>query len=208
MRNLALPVSLLLLASCATPQQGPSPQIAITIDDLPVHAPYPPGVTANQVNAQIVAALIAGHVPATGFLNGVGVEQHPETMQALMQWRNAGLVVGNHTWSHPHLSEMTAAQFEKEVDRNEPILRQIGGETDWSSARLCGPNSSRPSTRLGLTVDTALLGSSWGWPIPRDATTFKVACEKPAVAAQKMRTKTRRLFDTIKVSRGATRSTL
>jgi peptidoglycan/xylan/chitin deacetylase (PgdA/CDA1 family) len=130
-RKLALAASLLLLASCATPRQGPAAEIAITIDDLPVHAPYPPGITANQVNARMVAALTAGHVPATGFLNGIGVEQHPETMQALMQWQSAGLVVGNHTWSHPHLSEMTAPEFDKEVTRNEPILRQIGGGTDW-----------------------------------------------------------------------------
>jgi peptidoglycan/xylan/chitin deacetylase (PgdA/CDA1 family) len=117
----------LLLASCAAAR----PQIAITIDDVPVHSPYPPGLTANQVNAQMIAALSAAHVPATAFLNGIGVEQHPETMAALEQWRAAGLIVGNHTWSHPHLSELTPAKFETELTRNEPILRRIGGGSDW-----------------------------------------------------------------------------
>jgi peptidoglycan-N-acetylglucosamine deacetylase len=121
----------LLLASCATLQTAPPPEIAITIDDVPVHAPYPPGLTPNQVNAQMVAALSAAHVPATAFLNGIGVEQHPETMTALEQWRAAGLIVGNHTWSHPHLSELTAAKFETELTRNEPILSRIGDGSDW-----------------------------------------------------------------------------
>src|SRR2546430_14684827 len=120
-----------LLASCATPQQSAAPEIAITIDDMPVHAPYPPGLTPNLVNTQMIAALTAAHVPATGFLNGVGVERHPETVQALRQWQSAGLVVGNHTWSHRHLSEMTPAEFETELTRNEPILKQVGGGTDW-----------------------------------------------------------------------------
>jgi peptidoglycan/xylan/chitin deacetylase (PgdA/CDA1 family) len=120
-----------LLASCATPQSAPGPQIAITIDDVPVHAPYPPGQSANDVNAQMIAALTADHVPAMAFFNGIGVERQPETMTALGQWRAAGLIVGNHTWSHRHLSEMSPAEFETEVTRNEPILGQIGGGTDW-----------------------------------------------------------------------------
>src|SRR5205814_7963121 len=157
--------------------QGPAPQIAITIDDLPVHAPYPPGVTANRVNAQIVAALTAAHVPAMGFLNGVGVEQHPETMQALMQWHSAGLVVGNHTWSHPHLSGMTAAEFEKEVTRNEPILRQIGGGTDWHWFRYPfldeGENLAKRMAgrqvlaRHGYRVAAVTMSfSDWQWTAP------------------------------------------
>lgn len=118
-------------AGCATPQRLAAPEIAITIDDVPVHAPYPPGLTPNAVNAELIAALAAAHVPATAFMNGVGVEQHPETMQALRQWHDAGLVVGNHSWSHRHLSEMTPAKFETELTRNEPILEQVNDGTDW-----------------------------------------------------------------------------
>ncbi len=54
----------LLLPSCAAAPR----QIAITIDDLPVHAPYPPGVNSLEVNRQMVAALKAGGVPATTFV--------------------------------------------------------------------------------------------------------------------------------------------
>jgi peptidoglycan-N-acetylglucosamine deacetylase len=108
-----------------------APEIAVTIDDLPVHAPFPPGVTPNQVNDQMVAALKAARVPAIGFVNGIGVEQHPETLQALRDWRAAGFVLGNHTWSHPHLSQLTLAQFEEELSKGEPMLAKLDGNTDW-----------------------------------------------------------------------------
>ena len=125
----------MLLASCAAAPPpipaAPQPEIAITIDDLPVHAPFPPGVTPNQVNDQMIAALKAGGVPVIGFVNGTGVEQHPETIQALREWRAAGFVLGNHTWSHPSLSKLTLAQFEDELTKNEPLLAPLDGNTDW-----------------------------------------------------------------------------
>ncbi len=93
----------LLLPSCAAAPR----QIAITIDDLPGSiAPYPPGVNSLEVNRQMVAALKAGGVPATTFVNAVNVTD-PTTMEALEGWRAAGFVLGNHTWSHRHLSDMS-----------------------------------------------------------------------------------------------------
>jgi len=79
----------------------------------------------------MIAALKAAGVPAIGFVNGIGVEQHPETIQALRDWRAAGLLLGNHTWSHPHLSQISVADFEQELTKNEPILVPLNGTTDW-----------------------------------------------------------------------------
>jgi len=133
MRSIAVVATVLMLASCAAvpPPVAPQPEIAITVDDLPVHAPFPPGVTPNQVNDQMVAALKAAGVPAIGFVNGVGVEHQPETIQALRDWRAAGFLIGNHTWSHPHLSQLSLAEFEIEVSKNESMLSELGGSTDW-----------------------------------------------------------------------------
>jgi peptidoglycan-N-acetylglucosamine deacetylase len=131
-RSIAL-ASTLLLASCATAPIAQSAQleIAITIDDLPVHAPYPPGVTPNQVNDRMIAALKAAGVPAIGFVNGVGTKQHPETVEALQDWRAAGFALGNHTWTHPHLSQIGVAQFEEELSKGEPLLDRLNGKVDW-----------------------------------------------------------------------------
>lgn len=177
MRRIVLVCVAALLASCATPQASGVPEIAVTIDDLPVHAPYPPGTSANEVNAEMVAALSAAHVSATGFLNGVGVEQHPETIRALDQWHAAGLVVANHTWSHPNLSKMSPGEFETEVTRNEPILRRIGGATDWHWFRYPfldeGENAAKRAAgrqilaKHGYRVAAVTIGfSDWQWTSP------------------------------------------
>jgi peptidoglycan/xylan/chitin deacetylase (PgdA/CDA1 family) len=125
-----LSAAALLLGGCAAAHAAEGPQIAITIDDLPVHAPYPAGVTPLQVSRQMIAALKAQHVPVTAFVNAVNVKDS-ETKEALREWRAAGFVLGNHTWSHPHLSEITLPEFEKEVTNDEPVLEQLGAGTDW-----------------------------------------------------------------------------
>jgi peptidoglycan-N-acetylglucosamine deacetylase len=122
----------LLLTCCTTVRENDArPEIAITIDDLPVHAPYPPGITPTQVNEQMIAALKAGGVPVIGFVNGVGTEQHPETLNILPKWRAAGLLLGNHTWTHPHLSQITIQQFEDELMKGDPLLSRLGDGSDW-----------------------------------------------------------------------------
>jgi len=123
-------VAALLLASAPSIAARP-PEIAITIDDLPVHAPYPPGVTPTQVNEQMIAALKAGGVPAIGFVNGIGTKQYPETLQLLPKWRAAHFLLGNHSWTHPHLSQLTIPQFENELMKGDPLLSRLGDGSDW-----------------------------------------------------------------------------
>lgn len=127
--NLLLTAGAAMLLGAAT--SGPQgPEIAITIDDLPMHAPYPPGLTPLGVNRQMIAALRKAHVPATAFVNAVNVTDEG-TREALREWRSAGFVLGNHTWSHPHLSELTIPQFQEELTKGEPILSKLGGDSDW-----------------------------------------------------------------------------
>ena len=96
----------LFLPACATPQVS-QPAIAITVDDLPLHGPTPRGETAVSVAQGVISALTAEHVPAYGFINGHWVAEQPETAGVLNAWRAAGLSLGNHGWSHLHLSEIT-----------------------------------------------------------------------------------------------------
>src|SRR6185437_12817437 len=131
MKRAAALVAFLLASSAGAQAREPQPEIAITIDDLPVHAPYPPGITPNQVNEQMIAAIKAAGIPVIGFVNGIGTEQHPETLQVLPKWRAAGLLLGNHTWSHPHLSQLTIPQFEAELTKGDPLLSRLGDGSDW-----------------------------------------------------------------------------
>ena len=129
MTRLALAATL-LLGACATPQAH-SLEIALTIDDLPVHGPIPAGRLSQTVANGVIAALTAAHVPAFGFVNARWTAKQPETLDVLKAWHAAGLDLGNHTWSHRHLSEMTIAEFGEEVGRDEPVLQAVAGSGDW-----------------------------------------------------------------------------
>lgn len=119
------------LASASIAQAAKAPEIALTFDDLPLHGPIPAGDTPQSVGAGVIAALTRAHVPAYGFVNAHWIADQPATLSVLKAWRAAGLALGNHTWSHQHLSQMTIPQFEQEVARDEPVLRQLAGGTDW-----------------------------------------------------------------------------
>ena len=121
----------MLLASAAASQTNARLEIAITIDDLPLHAPYPPGVTPDAVSRQMIAALKSGGVPVTGFVNAVRMQEQPGTERVLNAWRAAGAVLGNHGWAHRALSDMSVAEFEQELVKDEPALARHGAGTDW-----------------------------------------------------------------------------
>lgn len=112
--------------------QARAQQIAITFDDLPVHGPLPPGETRLKVARQILRALKAAHVPPTyGFVNGIRIQEQPDTVTVLAAWRAAGNPLGNHTFSHMNLNQHSLTDFEQDVLKNEPVLRlQMNGE-DW-----------------------------------------------------------------------------
>lgn len=121
--------SLLTLLGCATSarqRETTAPQLVITMDDLPVHGVMPTGETRARVAEQIVAAFKAAGVPEVyGFANGAHVEREPETAAALSIW-GAAYPLGNHTWSHKNLNQISAAEFESEIERNEATLRRYG----------------------------------------------------------------------------------
>ena len=113
---------------------GPSlaRDIAFTFDDLPAHSALPPGVTRLQVAQGVIAALKDAGVPSVyGFINGALLEREPGTDTVLKAWRDAGFPLGNHGWAHLGLSKIDEATFESELTRNEPILQNLAGGTDW-----------------------------------------------------------------------------
>jgi peptidoglycan/xylan/chitin deacetylase (PgdA/CDA1 family) len=126
-----------ILASLAVLAAAPAiaarpPEIAFTIDDLPVHGPLPAGETRLSTAMKMIAALKgAGLKGVYGFVNQGIAENSPGSDAALAAWRRAGFPLGNHTWSHPNLNDLSTADYEAEIARNEPTLRRLAGGTDW-----------------------------------------------------------------------------
>jgi peptidoglycan-N-acetylglucosamine deacetylase len=107
-------------------------QMAVTIDDLPVHGAMPVGMTRLEIAESILATLKRENMPPVyGFINAQRVEEDPASLQVLEAWRAAGQPLANHTWAHLDLNKETAAQFEAEVLKNEPLLQHLMGKEDW-----------------------------------------------------------------------------
>jgi peptidoglycan/xylan/chitin deacetylase (PgdA/CDA1 family) len=110
----------------------PAQQIAFTFDDLPAHGPLPPGETRLDVIHSILGTLHDQHLPPVyGFVNGLRVEEAPETLAVLEAWRDAGEPLGSHTYSHLSLNGHTAAEFEADIDKDEPLLTSLMPGQDW-----------------------------------------------------------------------------
>ncbi|MGB0034670.1 MAG: polysaccharide deacetylase family protein [Candidatus Acidiferrales bacterium] len=107
--------------------------VAITIDDLPGAIPGSDKGMGDlkeyqRINRAIPAILAAHHVPAIGFVNErkVQVAGERDARTALLQiWLDAGMTLGNHTYSHASFQTMPLAQFEDETIRGEVVTRAL-----------------------------------------------------------------------------------
>lgn len=106
--------------------------VAVTFDDLPnIHADLPLPVE-QAITTKLLAAITAEHVPAIGFVNEDKIE---DDGAMVAQWLDAGLEIGNHTYSHMDLDASSPAQFEDDVVRGEEITRPLiesrGKKLQW-----------------------------------------------------------------------------
>lgn len=108
------------------------PMVALTFDDLPAAGGLAAGQTRTGTLTKLAHELNAAHLHGTyGFVNAVDLEDDPDTQQALRVWVAAGMNIGNHTWSHPLLSDVTAEAFEENIERDESALRKYAAGHDW-----------------------------------------------------------------------------
>jgi peptidoglycan/xylan/chitin deacetylase (PgdA/CDA1 family) len=108
------------------------PIVALTFDDLPAAGDLPAGDKRSRIATTLVAELKANHLKGIyGFVNAVRLENDPDAQQALRIWVNAGMNIGNHTWSHPSINSGSVEDFEHDIERNEAALSQYAGGRDW-----------------------------------------------------------------------------
>ena len=90
-------------------------RIAISFDDGP-HPTFTP---------QILALLEKYDVKATFFMIGCNVALYPSVAKAVSQ---AGHEIGNHTYTHPHMRQISPEGLQEEVKKTEEALGAIGIE--------------------------------------------------------------------------------
>lgn len=134
--------------------------VALTFDD----GPNPPCTDA------ILDVLERYDVPATFFCVGLQARAHPETLARMTA---AGHAIGNHTWSHPLLPDLTPGEVAGQVDRTaKAIALATGGQPPplfrppygaGADAVLASPDA--------VTIDTVLWDVDTGdWAMPGSST--------------------------------------
>lgn len=105
-------------------------QVCFTFDDLPVVS-YGIKNAAYQKNLlnKIINSLKSNHIPAIGFVNEKKLYKKGRVIQyqneLLERWFNAGLDLGNHTYSHPDYNKVTFKHFTKDIIKGETHIKKI-----------------------------------------------------------------------------------
>lgn len=123
MRKLHFLILLFFTCSCFSQTR----EIAITIDDLPLVASKmnTPGnqQRATERFSKIIQALTDNKVPATGFVIAGAIGKGQWTF--LEQFRDAGFMLGNHSYSHYNLNQMRAERYIADLERADKILAPL-----------------------------------------------------------------------------------
>jgi len=123
-----------LLTILLVPAAAPAADrvVAVTFDDLPAGS-----VAANDVaslralTGKLLGAIGERGIPAVGFVNEVklvatdGGRDVAGRTDLLRMWVDAGLELGNHTYSHPDLNRTALASFEADVIEGETVTRRL-----------------------------------------------------------------------------------
>jgi peptidoglycan/xylan/chitin deacetylase (PgdA/CDA1 family) len=112
---------------------GPTPEAhraAITFDDL--GKGWCSALTCQvEISSRIVNALKAHGIPAVAFVNEGGLYVEGEVdarIGILRDWLDAGLELGNHTFSHVGIDSVSLPQYEEDVIRGETVTRILMAE--------------------------------------------------------------------------------
>jgi peptidoglycan/xylan/chitin deacetylase (PgdA/CDA1 family) len=102
-------------------------EIAITIDDLPFvgsGTSTPSSLKRTQERFMaIVKVLVDNQVPATGFAIGGAVAKNE--WDFLRTFRDQGLTLGNHTYTHLNLGGMSAEKYIADIKRADKVLAPV-----------------------------------------------------------------------------------
>ncbi|MFI1285776.1 polysaccharide deacetylase family protein [Streptomyces sp. NPDC020858] len=142
--------------TCVSRGSGERREISLTFDD----GPQPPDT------GQVLDILRRYDVPATFFCTGMYATAYPEYLARMLE---EGHGIGNHTWSHPMLFELTRPQLVEQLDRtNEAIAAAAGGR---APTLFRPPYGSRTPEVLGWLAESGLTTVLWDvapddWQMP------------------------------------------
>lgn len=148
--NTALPT-----ASCSSGSSGGGGSDPLPDESADCSAGYV-GLTFDDgpnsgTTQQLISALQQNGATATVFPTGQNAQANPSLMQA---YKNAGLQIGNHSWDHPHLTNLGYNEVQSQLSRTQTAIQQTAGVTPQVFRPPYGETNStvkQVAAGLGLT---------------------------------------------------------
>ncbi|MBR3060912.1 MAG: LysM peptidoglycan-binding domain-containing protein [Exiguobacterium sp.] len=119
--------------------------VALTFDD---------GADGANTN-KILDILAKNNIKATFFLTGSGANNHPQYIKNIAA---KGHQLGNHSYTHPDFTKLTATQMKSELDRTEALIKSLTGKTTKPIFRA-------PFGAVNSTVLSGVGASGYGYTI-------------------------------------------
>ena len=105
--------------------------IAVTIDDLPVVSTRRDLKNRQEITKKLIGHIKKAKIPAIGFVNENKLYSNDvrdeEQIKLLRMWLDAGLELGNHTYSHRGLNNIPLAEYQADLLKGEAITRELLG---------------------------------------------------------------------------------
>ena len=118
-----------LLGTVSAFAQTTQRTIAITIDDLPVVSTRRDLKNRQEITRKLLGHIKKAKIPAIGFVNEnklyVGERRDEAQIDLLRMWTDAGLELGNHTYSHRSLNTIPLAEYQSDLLKGESITREL-----------------------------------------------------------------------------------
>lgn len=139
LRSLVARLAVLALAVAGTAVIDAAPSqaatcngyVGLTFDDGP----------SNDHTPAVLGALKQNGLRATMFNEGQYAASYPSQVAAEV---NAGMWVGNHSYTHPHLVQQSQSAIDSEVSRTQQAIANAA----WAARRSCsGRRTGRPTPR-------------------------------------------------------------
>lgn len=106
---------------------GQAKSVSLTFDDLP--ATHGDLEDMQYVTSRLLQTLTENKIPAIGFVNEAklykGDEPDTRYVKLLSNWLEAGMELGNHTYSHVYINQASIDEYKEEVRKGEIITRPL-----------------------------------------------------------------------------------
>ncbi|CAM3791339.1 polysaccharide deacetylase family protein [Alkalicoccus chagannorensis] len=137
--------------------------VALTFDD---------GADGTNIPS-ILDTLKRENVPATFFLTGTGLKDHPDRIRQITA---DGHELGNHSYTHPDFTTLSRAQIIEELEKTEALTREVTGQSTKpifrapfgyvNAAVLDGVGAAGYTHTIGWNIDTI----DWRGPYKNEIT--------------------------------------